>query len=55
MKQPRTKIAQTIADQHLKGGSTKAVSKQVAAYLLAERRVNDLEFDIARCATGLGR
>lgn len=43
MKQPRSKIAHTIADRTVKGGSTKAITKQVAAYLLAERRVNDLD------------
>lgn len=42
MKQSRTKIAQTIANRTISGNATKIVSKQVAAYLLAERRVNDL-------------
>jgi len=43
MKQSRTKIAQRIADQTIKSGTSKDFSKQVAAYLLAERRVNDLD------------
>ena len=42
MKQPRTKIAQTIADRSMSGTSND-LSKQVAAYLLEERRVNDLD------------
>jgi len=42
MKQSRTKIAQKIADQTITG-SSKDFSKQIAAYLLAERRVNDLD------------
>ncbi len=43
MKQPRTKIAQTIADRTMKNGSSKDLSKEVAAYLLEERRTNDLD------------
>ena len=43
MKQSRTKIAQTIANRTAKSGSTKAISKEVAAYLSAERRVQDLD------------
>lgn len=43
MKTPRTRIAQTIADRSLKGGSTKKLSEQVAAYLLSERRVGELD------------
>jgi F0F1-type ATP synthase delta subunit len=42
MKQSRTRISQTIADRTIKGSSGKDVSKQVAAYLLTEHRVNDL-------------
>lgn len=42
MKQPRTKIAQTIADRSM-SGTSEDLSKQVAAYLLEERRVNDLD------------
>lgn len=42
MKQPRTKIAKTIADKTIKTGSTKEYSQQIAAYLLSERRVSDL-------------
>jgi F0F1-type ATP synthase delta subunit len=43
MKQPRTRIARTIADQTLKGGASKKLSKEVAAYLLSEGRVNELD------------
>jgi len=43
MKQSRTKLAHTIATTSLKNGSSKEFSKQVAAYLLAERRVSDLD------------
>ncbi len=42
MKQSRTKISKTVANQTLKSGSTKKSSQQLAAYLLAERRVHDL-------------
>lgn len=42
MKQSRTKIAHTIADQTMSAGSTKDYSQQIAAYLLSERRVSDL-------------
>lgn len=42
MKQPRTRIAHTIADQALRKGVTKQLSKEIAAYLLSERRVNEL-------------
>ncbi len=42
MKQPRTKIAKTIADKTITTGSTKEYSQQIAAYLLSERRVSDL-------------
>ena len=43
MKAPRTKLAQTVADRTLKDGVTKQFSKEVAAYLLTERRVNELD------------
>ncbi len=43
MKQPRTKIAHTIATTSMKSGASKDLSKQVAAYLLEERRVSDLD------------
>lgn len=42
MKTPRTRIANTVADRTLKGGSTADVAKEVAAYLLAENRVGEL-------------
>ncbi len=43
MKQARTKIAQVIADRTLKKGVSKQLSREVAAYLLSERRVNELD------------
>lgn len=43
MKTPRTRIAATIASQTLKNGVSKKLSREVAAYLLSERRVNDLD------------
>lgn len=43
MKTPRTKIASTIADRTLKGGSSAGLAKEVAAYLLAEGRVGELD------------
>ena len=43
MKTSRTTIARIITDQTLKGGSTKKLSQEVAAYLLGERRVGDLD------------
>ena len=43
MKQPRTKIARVIADNTLKGGVSKKFSNEIAAYLLSERRVNELD------------
>jgi F0F1-type ATP synthase delta subunit len=42
MKAPRRRLAQTIADKSLKGGSSKKLANEVAAYLLAERRVSEL-------------
>lgn len=43
MKTRRTRIAQTIADRTLKSGSSKKLSQEIAAYLLAERRVSELD------------
>jgi len=43
MKQPRTKVAQLIADRTLKKGRSRRLAEEIAAYLLAERRVNDLD------------
>lgn len=43
MKQSRTKLAQVIADQTLRQGSSARLVKEVAAYLLSERRVNELD------------
>jgi len=43
MKQPRVKIARTIADKTLKKGVSRRYSKEIAAYLLSERRVNELD------------
>lgn len=42
MKTPRTRIAKTIADKALTG-NPKKLSKEVAAYLLSERRANELD------------
>lgn len=42
MKTPRTRIAQVIADRTLKGGSDDKLVREVAAYILAERRVGEL-------------
>lgn len=43
MKQPRVKIARVIADRALKQGASRRFSKEIAAYLLSERRVNELD------------
>jgi len=43
MKQPRTKIARVIAERTLKSGVSKKFSNEVAAYLLSEGRVNELD------------
>lgn len=43
MKTRRTRIARTIADQTLKSGASPKLAKQVAAYLLSERRVGELD------------
>jgi F0F1-type ATP synthase delta subunit len=42
VKTPRARIAATVADHTLKQGVSKAYAREVAAYLLAERRVADL-------------
>jgi F0F1-type ATP synthase delta subunit len=42
MKQPRTKIASTIAHASMKNGNSKSYSQQIAAYLLSERRTGEL-------------
>lgn len=43
MKTPRSRIAGTIADRTLKQGVNKRYAKEVAAYLLEQRRVGDLD------------
>jgi F0F1-type ATP synthase delta subunit len=43
MKQPRTKLARLIADKTLQNGISTRLSTEVAAYLLAEHRVNELD------------
>jgi F0F1-type ATP synthase delta subunit len=43
MKAPRTKLARAVADRTLQSGVSKKLSREVAAYLLSERRVNDLD------------
>ncbi|MEK7059850.1 MAG: F0F1 ATP synthase subunit delta [Patescibacteria group bacterium] len=43
MKTPRTRIASTIAAKALKGGRSMQLSREVAAYLLSERRINELD------------
>jgi F0F1-type ATP synthase delta subunit len=43
MKQSRTKLAQTIANATLQNGVSKDFSREVAAYLLSEGRVSDLD------------
>lgn len=42
-KVPRTRIAGVIADRTLKKGVDKRYAKEVAAYLIAEQRVNGLD------------
>jgi F0F1-type ATP synthase delta subunit len=42
MKQPRTKLARLIADKTLAGGSSKKFDREIAAYLLGERRTSEL-------------
>jgi F0F1-type ATP synthase delta subunit len=43
MKTPRTRIAGTIANTTLKSGVSKQYAKEVAAYLLGEGRVSELD------------
>lgn len=43
MKTPRTRIASTIASRTLKSGDSDGVAKEIAAYLLAEGRVGELD------------
>ncbi len=44
MKTPRTRIARIIADRTMKSGvSSKRLAQEIAAYLLSERRVNELD------------
>ena len=43
MKTPRVRIASTIADQTLSEGASKEYAREVAAYLLSEDRVDELE------------
>lgn len=43
MKTARSRIATIIADKSLAGGSKKALSNEVAAYLLSERRISELD------------
>ena len=43
MKAPRRRIAATVADATLKNGVSKDYARELAAYLLAERRVGELD------------
>ena len=43
MKTPRTRIAKAVADTTLTKGVTKEYAREVAAYLLAEGRVGELD------------
>ena len=43
MKASRTKLAQVIAEQTIKGKNSQRLPKQIAAYLLSTRRVGELE------------
>lgn len=43
MKAPRTRIAGLVADRTLKNGVSKQLSREIAAYLLTEGRVNELD------------
>lgn len=43
MKTPRTTLARMISDKTLASGVSKHLASEVAAYLLAERRVNELD------------
>jgi F0F1-type ATP synthase delta subunit len=42
MKTPRTRIAKVVADQALKTGGSKKLSREIAAYLLETRRTGEL-------------
>lgn len=42
MKAPRSRIARTIADKTLKGGSSKKIAQEIAAYLLTTKRTSEL-------------
>ncbi|HSX05897.1 MAG TPA: F0F1 ATP synthase subunit delta [Candidatus Saccharimonadales bacterium] len=43
MKTSRSKIAQTIADKTLVQGASKEYAREIAAYLLSERRVGEVD------------
>jgi F0F1-type ATP synthase delta subunit len=43
MKTPRVRIADVVADQTLQQGSSKELAQKIAAYLLSERRVGELD------------
>lgn len=43
MKTPRTRIASTIADRALKGEDSSKLANEVAAYLLSENRIGELD------------
>lgn len=43
MKAPRTRIASVIADRTLKNGVSKDFAQEIAAYLLGEGRVSELD------------
>lgn len=43
MKTPRAHLAHHLADRTLKHGLSKQLNREVAAYLLAERRVSELD------------
>lgn len=43
MKTPRTRIAGVVADRTLKSGTSQQLSRELAAYLLAERRTGELD------------
>lgn len=43
MKTPRTRIAATVSDQTLQQGVSQDYAREVAAYLLSEHRVGELE------------
>jgi F0F1-type ATP synthase delta subunit len=43
MKTPRTRIAQIIADNTVKSGASKQFVNEIAAYLISEKRVGELD------------